>query len=71
MKKKHSNKMKVINELKAPRFAESLVEIFTMTDYETSISKPNKGNIRYFKDEKGTFREIDEKKKKGRTVVAE
>lgn len=62
-----------INEVHAPRFGESLVDIFDITGKNTDFSKYplNQDQTRYFKDKKGTFREMKDKLKKGEKVIAE
>ena len=70
-KKILANEKKTLNELKPPRFAESMVEILTMTNNQSDFPELPKGKRRYFKDEKGVFREMDGKVKKGKSVVAE
>lgn len=66
-------KSNVINEVYAPKFGESLVDIFDITGKNTDFSKyPLENNkTRYFKDEKGVFREMKDKLKKCEKVVAE
>lgn len=66
-------KLKVINEVYAPKFGESLVDIFEITGKNTDFSKyPLENNkTRYFKDKKGIFREMKEKLKKGQKIIAE
>ena len=57
----------------APKFGESLVDIFEITGKNTDFSKyPLENNkTRYFKDGKGVFREMKDKIKKGEKVIAE
>jgi len=66
-------KFEVINEVHAPKFGESLVDIFDVTGKNTDFSKYplNQVQTRYFKDKKGVFREMKEKLKKGQKVIAE
>lgn len=63
----------VINEVHAPKFGESMVDILDITGKNTDFSKyPLENNkVRYFKDKKGVFREMKEKLKKGQKVIAE
>ncbi len=66
-------KLEIINEVHAPKFGESLVDIFDITGKNTDFSKYplNQDNTRYFKDKNGVFREMKEKPEKGKKVVAE
>jgi len=66
-------KFEVINEVNAPKFGESLVDIFDITGKNTDFSNytTDQNETRYFKDKKGVFREMKEKLKKGEKVVAE
>jgi len=67
-------KSKPINELNTPQFGESLVDIFDITGRKTDFSKYplTQSKTRYFKDEKGVFKEMDEEKdKKSKIVIAE
>lgn len=67
------SKETTINELHAPKFGESLVDIFEITGKNTDFSNftPSQNETRYFKDKKGVFREMKNKLKKGEKVVAE
>jgi len=61
MAKMASNaRFSVINEVHAPKFGESLVDIFEITGKNTDFSKcPLENNkTRYFKNKKGVFREM-------------
>lgn len=64
---------RVINEVYAPKFGESLVNIFRITGKNTDFSKypSNENKVRYFKDEKGVFREMKDKLKKDKKIIAE
>jgi len=66
-------KFEVINEVHAPKFGESLVDIFDITGKNTDFSNfsSDQNETRYFKDKKGVFREMKDKLKKGEEVVAE
>lgn len=67
-------KMKVINEANPSSLGKSLVEIFDIAGKNTDFSTYNKltEKQRLFKDEKGVFREMDERKrKKGIKIIAE
>ena len=66
-------KLKVINEVYAPKFGGNLVDIFEITGKNTDFSKypSNENKVRYFKDEKGVFREMKDKLKKGEKIIAE
>jgi hypothetical protein len=66
-------KFEVINEVHAPKFGESMVDILDITGKNTDFSKYplNQDKTRYFKDKKGVFREMKEKLKKGQKVIAE
>jgi hypothetical protein len=66
-------KFEVINEVHAPKFGESMVDILDITGKNTDFSKYPLSQVqtRYFKDKKGVFREMKEKPEKGKKVVAE
>jgi hypothetical protein len=66
-------KLEVINEVHAPKFGESMVDILDITGKNTDFSKYplNQDKTRYFKDKKGVFREMKEKPENGKKVVAE
>lgn len=73
-KKLQKQKFVIINEVNTPKFGESLVDIFDITGKNTDFSMYplNQSQMRYFKDEKGVFKEMDKgKSKKGKVTVAE
>jgi hypothetical protein len=63
----------VNNEVKAPGFGESLVSIFEVTGNNMDFSEhsKSKNKLRRFTDEKGVFQEMDDKKRDGKTTIAE
>lgn len=69
----NKTKLEVVNETHAPKFGESLLDIFEITGKNTDFSKYplEQSKTRYFRDKKGVFREMEEKLKKGKKVVAE
>lgn len=71
--KANKPRLVVINELDAPKFGESLVDIFDITGKNTDFSNytTDQNETRYFRDKKGVFREMKDKLKKGEKVVAE
>ncbi len=71
MSRKKKDKL-LKTKVQAPGFGESMVEIINLagqTDFKTYTQSNNK--TRLFKDDKGVFQEMKDKRKKGKTIIVD